>query len=145
MLVRDYRPVVELNDVERNLWVFDPIEDESASLDFIVSLSAKDRSLAVSLLQLADTKFARFKDRAADALRFFSPANLLNLSEFGSHPLNPERFSIELKPTEPRWTLTIRSVNGRCCILLDPCFHDPRLGWAVIPFTPFRKYLDTEK
>jgi hypothetical protein len=145
MLIRDYKPAVELNDVERNLSVFDFVGDESDALDFIVGLSAKDRKAAVSLLQHADTKFAKFKERAADAVQFFSPANLSNLSKFGSHPLNPQGFSIELKPTKPRWTFNIRSVNGRCRVLLDPCFHDPRLGWTAIPFTPFQKYLDAVK
>ena len=61
-LIRDYKPVTELNDVARNIGVFDFEGDELTAIEFIGKLSAKERSVSVATLQLADNNYRKVRD-----------------------------------------------------------------------------------
>jgi hypothetical protein len=139
--IHDYKPVVELDDVQRNLSVFDFAKCEDSIVDFISGLSAKDRKVAVAALQIADKNFAKFERRARDVLEFFSRENIATLNEFGAHNLNPAPFSIELRPKGPKRNLSINSTIDRCFVVIDAQIFELAHKWTEIAY---RKFDQTE-
>jgi hypothetical protein len=142
LLIRDYKPVAELDDVHRNLSIFDSAYRGGDPVDFVAQLSAVDRRVAVAALQLADKNFAKFEERAKDALEFFSPSNIQNLLGFGAHNLNGAPFSIELKTTGSRYNLSILSEGERCFVAADAQIFEFHATWKTIAYEPFRKAAD---
>jgi hypothetical protein len=137
MAIRDYRPVVELDDVQRNLAVFDFARRGDPIVDFIAGLSARDRKVAVAALQIADKNFAKFEKRARDALEFFSRENITTLNEFGAHSLNPIPFSVELKSNGLRRNISINSTVDRCFVAIDARIFELAHNWTEIAYKPF--------
>jgi hypothetical protein len=137
MLIRDYKPVVELDDVRRNLSVFGFASSDENTVEFIANLSAKERTAAVAALQIADKNFAKFGKRSRDALEFFTRENIAALNDFGEHRLSPIPFSIELKSTGARRNLSINSSNGRCFVTIDARIFDLTHNWKEIAYKRF--------
>jgi hypothetical protein len=139
MAIQDYKPVVELDDIKRNLSVFDFAGDRDSVIDFIAGLSAKDRKVAVAALQVVDKNFAKFEKRARDAREFFSRENITTLNEFGAHGLNPIRFSIELKSKGPKRTLSINSTVNRYFVVFDAQIFEFAAKWTEIAHRKFNR------
>jgi hypothetical protein len=137
MAIHDYKPVVELDDVQRNLSVFDFAKCGDSIVDFIAGLSAKDRKAAVAALQIADKNFAKFERRARDVLEFFSRENIATLNEFGAHSLNPIPFSIELSFNGSVRRLSINSTVDRCSLLINARIFDLAHEGTEIPYKKF--------
>ena len=131
--IRDYRPVMELNDVHRNLSLLDFGGDEEAAIDFIARMTDAERRATLASLQLADKNFERFVARARDCLSFFADDNIERLNKFGTHPLNSQQFSMTLEMTGKRRFVRFKEGNLSCRIHIDVAISEINFSWEFVP------------
>jgi len=132
-LIKDYQPVTELNDVDRNISFLAFDGDEEAALNFIAGMTDEERQATVASLRLADTRYEKFAKRIQDCLAFFSPENIERLNSFGTHPLNHQQFSARIKTTNGRGFVEFED-TGKCHIAINPNLLRFDFSWELIPF-----------
>lgn len=109
-LQKDFNPQKDLDTIERQLASFDSIpEGEGAAIDFIVSMSAAQRTAAVAILLAADRNFGRLVEHLDDFWSFFSSENLAAIQRYSEHP--DSLIHIEVERQEWRGRTTIRLQN----------------------------------
>jgi hypothetical protein len=131
-LIRDYKPVYELDAISRNIGIFDFAGDELEAIDLIGAMTAKERRAAVATLQIADDNYEKFISRIKDCVSFFSGDSVARLDAFGSHHLNHQPFAVTLKPAGARWNFELTSPGSRCFISIDSRIFSFDFPWKVI-------------
>lgn len=132
-LIKDYQPVRELNDVDRNISFLDFDGDEEAAINFIAAMTDRERHATVHSLKLADARYEKFAQRIQDCLAFFSPENIARLNRFGTHPLNHQPFAARVKVINKRHFVEFED-HGKCSIAFNPDLAKFDFRWEMIPF-----------
>ncbi len=132
-LMKDYQPVKELNDVDRNISFLNFVGDEAAAVDFISNMTDKERRATVASLKLADSRYEKFAKRLQDCLAFFSAGNIQRLNRFGTHPLNHQAFATRIKMIGKRQFVEFED-HGKCSIAVNPNLTKFDFSWEMIPF-----------
>lgn len=107
-VMKDYRPVTELNDAIRYAEAFEFDGDEAAAMNFICDLTMENRGPAVTILQSLDALWLKFSERINDFAAFWSSDNLRRLNAYGTSPYSPISF-------EARRTV----IGGRYFVILE--------------------------
>ncbi len=80
VLMKDYQPIRELNDVDRNISFLNFDGDEEAAINFISNMTEPERRATVASLHLAEQNYKKFSDRVQDCLIVFTPENIARLN-----------------------------------------------------------------
>lgn len=107
-VVKDFNPTKELDEIQR--WLASAAAGSYGQdvLEFICSMSEKQRHAAVVILKTADEKLFKLRNRMKDLASFFTPENALSFNAFYTHDLNSLFYRVEYTTIRGEPTLRFR-------------------------------------
>ncbi|GLS50554.1 hypothetical protein [Methylobacterium gnaphalii] len=133
-LIRNYRPVVEPEDAIRTANSFNFDGDEETALNMIAEMSLKERGAAVRIVQMVDSYYEKFINRLRDFAEFWSAANIKNLNDFGTSPLNPTPFEARHIVNHKRPTVVIRQAGNEFRMLIPERLMELDREWKAFSY-----------
>ncbi|MGB5086078.1 MAG: hypothetical protein WBO09_16095 [Methylocystis silviterrae] len=133
-LLKNYQPVIELNDIDRNISFLNFKGDEEDAMNLIAAMTDAERRATVASLQLADSKYEKFSKRVQDCLDFFAPENIERLNKFGTHPLNHQPFKASISRGQRRRVVHFKEGRVSCSIILSENLYEFDYAWEMVPF-----------
>lgn len=118
-IIKDYKPVNELEHLIRQLSSIDPITDEDQLLEFITTINEKQRHAGVVILEAVDTGVIRFIERLRNFYAFFTPENAARINAFGTCEHNTFQFTAEYRIVKARPTFIVTHRDARCVLCLQ--------------------------
>lgn len=94
-VIKDYNPVKELETMNRKLLAIAAHGSEAEALNFIVTMTEKERHAAVVILRDVDESIFKFRVRLKDLASFFTRENAENFNAFFTHELNSIFYRVE--------------------------------------------------
>lgn len=130
-LLSNYDPVKELEAVWRALDAYRWLNDESAVIDFIISLDQREseRHRAVVVLQNAERSFVKFQDRLRDFGLFFTNENFSRLTRWGAHPSSEMFVEATLTTFTHRPCADLKLNERMVRFILDPVMWNSDGEW----------------
>jgi hypothetical protein len=94
-VIKDYNPVKELETMNRKLLAIATHGSEAEALNFIVTMTDKERHIAVVILRDVEEGIIKFKSRLKDLALFFTRENAENFNAFFTNELNSIYYRVE--------------------------------------------------
>jgi hypothetical protein len=108
MTTKDYQPVKDLEMLIRQAESLEGTDTEENTLSFICGMTDKQRTAAVTIIQIIEAGTEKFIGRLMEFREFFTAENADKLRQFGDSPHNPQQFGVELEVLHERPRLLIR-------------------------------------
>jgi hypothetical protein len=107
-VIKDYNPVKELETMNRKLLAIAAHGSEAEALNFIVTMTEKERHAAVVILRDVDESIFKFRVRLKDLASFFTRENAENFNAFFTHQLNSIYYRVEFTTIRGQPSLRFR-------------------------------------
>ena len=133
-VIKDYNPVKELGDVDRNINFTGFEGDADAAVLFVADMTPEQRRASVFGLQHADRAFEKFVRRTRDCVSFFSRENIERLGRFGAHHLNHQPFEASYRHGGKGAVIQFRHAGTSCLITAPPDLWDFKVDWEMVPY-----------
>jgi len=133
-LIRDYNPIKELDHIKRLLESYVFTGDENNALEFIVTMTDRQRHAAVAIMQEIDSHYVKFILRLKDFESFFSRENVEQLCRYGNHPHNHFPFDAKYETIRGRPRITFRHRGHECQVIIGSAIGDANFQWEAATF-----------
>jgi hypothetical protein len=94
-VIKDYNPVKELETMNRKLLAIAGHGSEAEALNFIVTMTDKERHAAVVILRDVEESIQKFRMRLFDLASFYTRENAENFNAFFTSELNSIYYKVE--------------------------------------------------
>jgi hypothetical protein len=131
-VIRDFNPSKELEDINRSLTSVAANSYGQDPLEFICSMTEKQRHAAVVILRDVEASIAKFRARLRDLANFYTRDNAENLHKFFTHPLNSIYYRVELTSVRGQPTIRFKKGNGVHDLVRGSWATKLDFDWAAI-------------
>jgi hypothetical protein len=94
-VIKDYNPVKELETMNRKLLAIAVHGSEADAMNFIITMTEKERHVAVVILRDVEESIQKFRMRLFDLASFYTSANAENFNAFFTSELNNIYYKVE--------------------------------------------------
>lgn len=129
--VKNFDPVKELDTLIRQLSSIDSVDDDEQVLDFIVSITPKQRGAAVAIMETVDDNVEKLLARLRNLLSFFTRENAEQLSAYGTSPHNSLPFTAKFGPMHGRPCMVIEQGKEKCVMHVGNDCQDFSFRWPA--------------
>jgi hypothetical protein len=131
-VVRDFNPGKELDHIHRMLTSVAANSYGQDPLEFICSMTEKQRHAAVVILRDVEASTIKLRSRLKDLASFYSRENAENLNRFFTHRLNSIYYQVELTSVRSQPTIRFKKGNGVYNLVRGSWATKLDFDWATI-------------